>query len=442
MEILESCRRLGALGREEEQGIAESLLKSIGKAAVTNGVQCETLAAIIEDAKVFTTDGGLIKINGVSPQEFEQLVREGNLIKLAKSLKSSTFIDNKAQRSFSRLIEQHTPEVQLAELDEVCRVQKSLVSININLNVSAANGEELAKQLDASSKTILERIYNKIKMAAGTTGQISLFFGTLYLGFDMYSSLADYLRERNGCYLVKKNADNGSISCFKVQNKSCSNENFQNTSKSSSVNFCSDDQLQIIRKTNVNPLIFILDTIKGSSMKKSSSIFASIKTKFNNTRDFHIDKKNALNLLKDTKFQNAVEQVMIPYLEKVADDDKKKDLSLFRMPCSKLPNYRGKCICCDPSAPKDSPEYVSSRLLPINYTLKCVRDSKLIDVIVEASVKLKKNLLDEGTSILQSLAKFFHIHWVIYMLIVIGLLIFGTITTRFILTVKKVFLRA
>lgn len=289
-----------------------------------------------------------VSVNGVKWREVQPDIRRGNIITgLEKMDIVRGNITRGDESALKKLMEPTTPEFKLVELEQNISTAKSA---HADLDVRVNSGPELEAKLTEGSKAKVTSYYEKLKTAAKGAVLIAGVFGVLYVTGDMFANLAKAAKERDGCFILRK--ANDKTSGCKLLNRSCESPE--------GANACGNNETNLV-KLNIHILL-------KNALLNDPPTLQDINRKLDKT----VTKDNINQILSNS---DDITKLVEYYDEEFKGTDTAN-------PCEVGDISEG-CIACDSSAQTNSIHYVDDSDLPTNYTIQCIRNSTILEALVD-----------------------------------------------------------
>lgn len=349
MKLLSAIRKATGHIREFEDAVKDIKLAKVNILAVDKFVSDLPFKKINNE----------LHINNLPLREAEKFFRNGKLIELGEKLKIPHNISVADEIGYKKLLND-IPDVNISEFTDKVNLKK-LQHSDLDLK-PPKTGKELEQVLTPEAKSKVKNAVTKLsQVSAGSVITGALFAGAIVLaGKDIYETLAKAAESRNGCYLVKK-INNKIISC-KIPNHSC-NVNL-------GTKLCNTDE---VAKIEENGYILMAYAIENSN----SEIANKLKQHLNVTE---------LNL---NQVQANIDKIIEFY-----NDNLDTILGKIQNLCKYRTDKKLPCIACDPNADLYSPNYINIKNLPDNFTVQCVKDSTILDTLLDYAEGAGVNILD------------------------------------------------
>lgn len=299
----------------------------------------------------------------------ENLVRQGNLRQLQRTLDLNVNISPTVERNFRSLLQ--TPEINISNLDtNITAARRTNPDLNFRNN-TVSNINELPN----TTRTKINNTFTLIKRGAGATAAAAGVFTAVYLGIEAFDSLNAATANRNGCFLSR--VINNSLDTCKLSARSCLN--------STSDIACSSQPSEL----PYNTATYLMNlAFTGST---NDDLLALIQAEDDGITEFNEETVN--KIINNTNLFFIAEDY---YVENPVVNFNPCVSAFDTIENGEIPE----CRCCVGAAASNSTEYVDTSDLADNFTLSCITNSTIIDTIVDIGVNLPNNIWQQIKNIL------------------------------------------
>lgn len=307
-----------------------------------------------------------LEINGV---KFRDLIGDLRVGEINSVLERASIGQTVSAADEAALKNALRPLIPDFEFNDIAAKYRTIAKYHADLDVKAADsGNALKQQLSLASQKKVESTWSKIKKTAGKSAVAFGVTSACVLSGDMWSALNDATKARNGCFLISK-LDGKAASGCKLTPRSCGG---------------SKNALGACRKNlqlRYNVRLMLLDALA------------------NNVTDV---KKIVRHLTgKDLKSKADIDTVLSSgngeHIATLENYYNSSGGEITSEPCQLAGDAPPRtCISCDPSALPTSFDFVDSKGLAANMTLKCVTDSTLLKTLVDLTTSLGIEAFDDA----------------------------------------------
>lgn len=337
----------------------------------------------------FKLSDNIIKVNDIPFTKLEPRLRLGKFASVCDELKISHNLSLADELQYQKLFKNNIPDFRIDEMDNAIKINKTKYP-ELDLKVSSI--DDFNEKASPIAKARVTNALNKIKSIA-VSGAVIVGVGVgLYLTGDLLENLINATKARNGCFL--HTTVNSKTTFCKLSDHSC------NSNQANGTNPC-------LGPIKFNTTLWITFAIDHKTTNK---------TLYNKLLE--ISGLTELNLSSGAMDSVAFEKLSNYYYNN-NDEFTKIDLGQYK--CA-----AGECVACDPSEGITSIKYFNTATLADNMQVRCVRDSSVLDTLVDLAVEQGIDLFGGVGSVFGSLRN------VILLIVMIFVIIFsGGLALRF-----------
>lgn len=366
-----------------------------------------TLEAITTDIKAGKTDinsidkaidslpfeqvGDEVHVNNARWRDVEPKLRKGEIRKALEDMEVPHTVSHADDARLRLLMEDSVPDIDIELLDIKQKAAKKFHS-DIDVKPGKSDGSDLEAKLDRKGKEKVTSIYSKLAAVAATGTLGAGIFCTLVFTGTMWSDLAKATNERNGCFVVYKDAKQ-TIAC-KLMNRTCG----FGTAGGAECSPATSESL----KYN----IFLMCTDL-----KTRSDFTDLK----NDTGIDLNTESVEDVL-------AVPDNIIPLVTFL--NNKYNGAATLDV-CTTALIEEG-CVSCDGAALTNSYKYVDVTPLDDSMTLKCIADATILGTLVDVATEMGVDIFSAfGDSLSGSLRGnfFLFVGIILFIIVAIALVI-------------------
>lgn len=309
----------------------------------------------------FVKKGDELTVGNARWRDVEPLLRKGSIDEAFNLMGVSHTISSADQANFKKALTSTSPDVKIDELNDKTTVAKKYHS---DLDVTnGKTGAELEAKLSTASKEKTKTMYQKLKAKAGPIAIGAGLFTTLVFGIDMWADLNDAIESRNGCFIVETNS--GSTSC-KVASHTCGFGTEGNPP-------CDTTQMTGVE---YNIRLMCLDLLAGDAAGLTDLNATALNPKLDATNIEEVLTVEA-NIAILLTFYDTYYVVRPPSIDA----------------CT-LAGLSDDCVACDTTAPTNSVFFINTIEMEGNTSVRCIKDSTLLDTLVDVSTEMGVELFD------------------------------------------------
>ncbi|QLI62366.1 ODV-E56 [Dikerogammarus haemobaphes nudivirus] len=337
----------------------------------------------------FEQVGDEMHVGNARWRDIEPKLRRGDIDGAFTDMGITHTITEADQALFKKSLTDSSPDIKINDLENKTTVAKKYHS---DLDVkNKGSGAELEASLSAGSKEKTKTFYNKLKKAAGPVGLGVGLFTTIIFASDMWTGLNDAVAARNGCFIASTSS--GSTTC-KVQSHTCGFGNAGETP-------CTTAQMADII---YNVRLMCLDMIDRNATDQMAAMTTTPVLTATNLEEVLADPLNI--------------PILVAYYTTLYPAGASFDACALGM-------LTDDCIACDTTAQTTSLYFTDGSMLEGNQTILCVKDSTLLDTLVDVSTEMGVEIIDAvGDSISGSFSGNLFLVLVLIVFVVVGFMLY------------------
>lgn len=354
---------------------------------------------LFHTANVTRSESGVILIGNAPVNWVRDFVRKGDLVGLARVLKSTSVVTAEHVSAFRKIISDF-PEVRLTELDESIKLVKLAWP---DLDVTADKLGNLPKSAQSQLASMTKKLYKHIPKGA----KVTLIIGGFVMG-------ANWLKEateaRRGCFMFKN--VNGKMTSCRIDNFSCSISS--RGTDASIPDLCQSRNYDNLYNTTL-VLMVACQNDKSDYCAQSIATALGMQDIVGKFKEIYMD---------DSKYLLAAEVI-----ERLARENKLPKFEICDVSHPAVEHgVVTPCRMCDSSADPKSTTYIDPSQYPdSNVAFRCNANPSIIDTIADIMQTKGVDLLDGIESTMWTVLKPF----TLFGLAVLCILFIIGITLRF-----------